>query len=230
MSDMSIFGAVDDYIEGLFIGDDPILDQVVENSRAAGLPEIHVSAVQGKFLMLMARLIGAQKILEIGTLAGFSTIWLARGVAENGHVTTLELHQSQAYLAEKHFELAGVADRISCIVGPAEQTLPTLQDQAPFDMIFIDADKPSYNIYLEHAIRLSRPGGLIIADNVIRSGRVLDPEAVPERIERVNARSVSAFNQTLAQEKRVEAIALQQVGAKSHDGFAIIRVLDNKPA
>ena len=132
MSDMSIFGAVDDYIEGLFIGDDPILDQVVENSRAAGLPEIHVSAVQGKFLMLMARLIGAQKILEIGTLAGFSTIWLARGVAENGHVTTLELHQSQAYLAEKHFELAGVADRISCIVGPAEQTLPTLQDQAPF--------------------------------------------------------------------------------------------------
>jgi len=226
MSDMSIFGAVDQYLETVFVGEDPAMTEVLESSRKAGMPEIHVSAIQGKFLMLMAQLIGARNILEIGTLAGYSTIWLARGVHPGGHITTLELEPVQIELAEKHFRMAGVDERISCICGPAAETLPTLQGQPRFDMVFIDADKPRYGIYLDWAIRLTRPGGLIIADNVVRRGHVLEPASVDDPIERMNAEAIQAFNQALADDPRVDAVALQQVGAKSHDGFALARVRD----
>lgn len=221
MSDSDIFGAVDAYLEATFIGNDPVMDQVLAGSAAAGMPEIQISALQGRFLMLMARMIGAKRVLEIGTLAGYSTIWLARGLAEGGQVTTLELRQNQIELAEGHFEIAGVQDRIRCLQGEAVKTLPGLADEAPFDLVFIDADKPNYPAYLDWSIRLARPGALIIADNVVRSGRVLDPDAVDDQIERDNARAVRHFNQLLADDIRVEAVAMQQIGAKSHDGFAL---------
>ncbi|MEM6903740.1 MAG: O-methyltransferase [Pseudomonadota bacterium] len=221
MSDSDIFGAVDAYLEATFIGDDPVMDEVLVSSAEAGMPDIHVSALQGRFLMLMVQLTGAKRVLEIGTLAGYSTIWLARGLAEGGQVTTLELRQNQIELAEAHFEIAGVQDRIRCLQGEAVKTLPSLVDEAPFDLIFIDADKPNYPAYLDWSIRLARPGALIIADNVVRSGRVLNPDAVDDQIERDNARAVRHFNQLLADDDRVEAVAMQQIGAKSHDGFAL---------
>ena len=224
MNAKKIFGEVDQYLEQLFIGDDPVLDRVLANSAAAGMPAIHVSPLQGKFLMIMAQLIGAKRVLELGTLAGYSTIWLARGVGEDGHVTTLEANADQAKLAEQHFALAGVADRVTCIQGLALRTLPGLEGQPLFDMVFIDADKPNYIAYLDWALKLTRPGGLIIADNVVRRGHVLDPSKSPSEEERSAAQAVRDFNARIAAEPRLTTIALQQVGAKSHDGFAMARV------
>ena len=224
MSGKKIFGEVDQYLEELFIGEDPVLDQVLANSLAAKMPPIHVSPLQGKFLMLMAQLIGAKRVLEIGTLAGFSTIWLARGVGADGHVTTLEANADQAKLAEQHFTLAGVADRVTCIQGLALRTLPGLEGQPPFDMVFIDADKPNYIGYLDWSLKLTQPGGLIIADNVVRRGHVLDPSKSPSEEERSAATAVRDFNAIFAAHPKLDAIALQQVGAKSHDGFAMARV------
>ncbi|MBV6634004.1 MAG: O-methyltransferase [Alphaproteobacteria bacterium] len=221
MSDSPLFAAVDAYLEETFLGQDSVLDQVLESSQAAGMPDIQVSALQGRFLMLMARLTGAERILEIGTLAGYSTIWLARGLKPGGQVTTLELRQNQVELSEKHFEIAGVVDRIRCVQGEAVRTLPRLADEPPFDLIFIDADKPNYPAYLDWSIKLARPGALIITDNVVRAGNVLDPDGAPNQIEQDNAHAVRDFNALLAKDDRVEAVAMQQIGAKGHDGFAL---------
>lgn len=223
----NLFARVDHYIEDLFLPADPVLDQVLANARTAGMPEIHVSPLQGRFLGFMAGLTGAKRVLEIGTLAGYSAICMARALPADGALLTLELDPEQARLCQQHFDLAGLADRIRILIGPALDTLPTLADQPPFDMVFIDADKPGYSDYLDWSLRLTRPGGLIIADNVVRAGRILDPSAVSDPIERGNAEAVDAFNRklaALANAGRVDSIVLQQIGAKDHDGLALIRV------
>lgn len=216
MSDTDLFAAIDAYIEGLFVPDDPVLRAVLESITESGMPPIQVSPVQGKLLYLLAKLCGARRILEVGTLAGYSAIWLARALPVDGRLISLEADPQHAAVARKNLERAGLADRVEVVVGPALETLPVLQarGEKPFDMIFIDADKENYTAYLDWALRLTRPGGLIVADNVIREGQVLAPQES-------FAQGVRAFNAALAAERRVEAIILQQVGVKGHDGLAI---------
>src|SRR5579884_1659872 len=163
---------VDEFLNGALIGDDPALWAALEASNAAGLPPIAVSAQQGKFLFLLASAMRARRILEIGTLGGFSTIWLARGAGPEGRVVTLEYEPKHAEVARTNLERAGLADRVEVIVGAALDTLPTLTG-GPFDLVFIDADKENYPEYLEWAVRLARPGSVIVVDNVIREGGVL---------------------------------------------------------
>src|ERR1700684_2922053 len=167
---------IDAFLDTTVLDDDPALSAALEASDAAGLPRIAVSAQQGKFLSLLAGAIQARRILEIGTLGGFSTIWLARGAGPQGRVVTLEYEPKHAEVARANLQRAGVADQVEVIVGAALDTLPTLTG-GPFDLVFIDADKENYVAYLEWAIKLSHPVSLIVADNVIREGRVLSPEA-----------------------------------------------------
>src|SRR5271166_2284009 len=162
---------VDAFLDATMVGEDSVLSAALQASEQAGLPSIAVSAQQGKFLSLLAGAIGARRVLEIGTLGGFSSIWLARGVGPQGRVTTLEYEPKHAEVARANLERAGVGDRVEIKVGAALHTLPTVTD-GPFDLVFIDADKDNYVAYLEWAIRLARPGAIIVADNVIRDGRV----------------------------------------------------------
>lgn len=221
--DDHIFCALDRYIDGLFAGEDPVLEATLRHMTEAGLPEIQVSAGQGKFLYLLAKLSGARRILEIGTLGGYSTIWLGRALAEGGRLVSLEFDPSHAAVARANIEAAGLDGQVEVIVGPALETLPMLAEQrdASFDLVFLDADKINYVGYLEWAVRLARPGGLIVADNVIRAGAVLDPDSGDP-----SAVGAAAFNAALAAEPRLEAIVLQQVGPKGHDGLAIARLRD----
>jgi predicted O-methyltransferase YrrM len=198
--------AVDRYIADRLLGDDPAVDRT-------GLPRYDVSPPQGALLELLARMVGARAILEIGTLAGYSTIWLARALPPGGRVVTLEADPRYAEVARRN--LAGIAD---VIVGPALETLPTLA--GPFDLIFIDADKRSNAEYLDHALRLSRPGTLIVADNVVRGGAVADPAS-----DDASVRGVRAFFDAVAAEPRLRATAIQTVGAKGYDGFALALVM-----
>jgi len=186
----------------------------------ARLPPIQISPGQGKLLYLLAKIHGAKRILEIGTLGGYSTIWLARALGSHGRVVTLESDPHHAAVAQANFRLAGLSDQIEIITGPALATLPDLQKRAdpPFDLVFLDADKLNYTNYLDGALKLVRPGGLIIADNVIREGAVLDPATTDE-----SAIGAARFNAALAAHPRLEAIVLQQVGIKGHDGLAIAR-------
>lgn len=216
-SGSSVFEAVDTYIDGLFVETDPLLDDIITRAEVAGLPAMHVSPGQGKLLYLMARIIGAKRVVEVGTLGGYSTVWLARGLSEGGQLTTLELDPSHAAFARETLEMAGLSDRCEVIEGPA---LASLQDlQGPVDLVFLDANKDAYPAYLKQAVRLTRPGGLILADNVVREGAVLDPSAMDP-----SAIGAAAFNQALAEHPKLEAIILQQVGLKGHDGMAIARV------
>jgi predicted O-methyltransferase YrrM len=215
MSDL--FLQIDQYIDGLFVGRDPILQAALEASVAAGMPQIHISANQGKLLYLLAKLTGARRILELGTLAGYSTIWLARALPTGGHLTTLEFSAKHAEIARQNIERAGLGDRVEIQVGAALELLPGLS--RPFDLVFIDADKENYPQYLDWSLKLTRPGSLILADNVIRAGKVLDPNH-----EDPNAQGARAFNAQLAADPRVEAVIQQQIGAKGHDGLAIARV------
>ena len=208
---------VDRYISDLLVGPDPALDQALTDSAAAGLPPINVAPNQGKMLLLFARAIGARTILEIGTLGGYSTIWLARAVVPDGRVITLEIDPKYAEIARANVERAAVGDVVDIRVGPAVQTLAQLQ--GPFDLIFIDADKASYPEYLQASLELSRPGTLIIGDNVVRDGAVIDPSN-----EDPNIVGVRRFNEMLAAEPRVVATAIQTVGIKGYDGFAIALV------
>src|SRR6516165_11526832 len=160
---------VDEFLDATVVGDDPVLSAALEASDAAGLPRIAVSAQQGKFLSLLAGAIKARRVLEIGTLGGFSTIWLARGAGPQGRVVTLEYEPKHAEVARANLERAGVGDRVEVIVGAALDTLPTLTG-GPFDLVFIDADKENYVAYLQWAIRLAHPGSVIVVDNVIRKG------------------------------------------------------------
>ena len=213
--------AVDRYLTDLFVPPDPVLEAALQASAAADLPSINVAPNQGKLLQLLARLQGAHTILEIGTLGGYSTIWLARALPAGGRLITLEADPKHAEIARGNLANAGLADVVELRLGPALETLPKLaaERRGPFDLIFIDADKPSYSDYLAWALRLSRRGSLIIADNVVRSGGVIDPANDDPRV-----LGVRRFNELLAREARVSATAIQTVGSKGYDGFALALV------
>ncbi|MCV7438718.1 O-methyltransferase [Mycobacterium seoulense] len=205
---------VDDFLNDTVVGDDPALRAALQASDAAGLPQIAVSAQQGKFLSLLAGAIQAQRVLEIGTLGGFSTIWLARGAGPQGRVVTLEYEPRHAEVARANLERAGVADRVEVIVGAALDTLPTV-DGGPFDLVFIDADKENYVEYLRWAVRLARPGALILADNVIREGQIIEPQR------NAQAEAVRQTLQLMGEHPRLDTAVIQTVGAKRWDGFAL---------
>jgi predicted O-methyltransferase YrrM len=217
-----LWTSVDDYITGLFVPLDPVMQETLATSEAAGLPFISVAPNEGKLLMLLAQLCGARNILEIGTLGGYSTIWLARGMASGGSLITLEASAKHAEIARANIARAGLTGSVEVRVGPAGDTLPQLaaEGRGPFDLIFIDADKESYSEYLAWALKLSRPGTLIIADNVVREGKILDPADDDPRVQ-----GARRFNQLLADEPRVKATVIQTVGGKGHDGMAIAVVI-----
>lgn len=220
------FPQIDHYISTLFNPPDPVLDATEQSIVEAGMPVISVSANQGKFLYLLALLCRAERILELGTLGGYSTIWLARALPQGGRLVTVELEPAYAEVARKNLERAGLAGRVDIRIGRGLDVLPQLEAEGagPFDMIFIDADKPPYTEYFRHALRLSRPGTLIVADNVIREGQVLDPGHPDERVT-----GVQRFNEMLAAEKSVTATILQTVGAKDWDGMALALVNELRP-
>jgi predicted O-methyltransferase YrrM len=220
-----LWTAVDRYITELFVPADPVLDAALQTSAEAGMPAIAVSPNQGKLLMMLARMLGARNILEIGTLGAYSTIWLARGLAAGGRVITLEADPKHAEVARSNIARAGLTHAIDVRVGKAIDTLPGLIKEAPFDMIFIDADKVSYPEYLSWAITLSRAGSLIVADNVVRKGAVIDVASSDP-----NVQGVRRFNEMLAAETRVSATAIQTVGSKGYDGFAILLVQHGEAA
>lgn len=213
--------AVDDYITGHLVSPDPALDGALEASAAAGLPAIHVAPNQGKLLHLIARLQSARNILEIGTLGGYSTIWLARALPPGGKLITLEFNPKNAEVAQANFARAGLTDVIELRLGAAADTLPQLaaERRGPFDLIFIDADKPNNPIYFEWALKLTRPGGLIIVDNVVRDGKIIDANNTDASIQ--GSRSLYEM---LAKEARVTATAIQTVGSKGYDGFIMALV------
>jgi len=210
--------AVDSYITGLLHAPDPALDAALADSEAAGLPSIAVTPPQGKLLTLLALGVKARNILEIGTLGGYSTICLARALSPGGRLITLEYEPKHAAVARANIARAGLADAVEVRVGRALDTLPELaaEGRGPFDMIFIDADKPGYSEYLAWAVKLSRRGTLIIADNVVRDGEVIDPNSTD-----VMVQGIRRFYEALAAESRVNATTIQTVGAKGYDGFTI---------
>jgi predicted O-methyltransferase YrrM len=214
--------AIDDYIAENFLDDDPALDMTLAASEAAGLPPIQVAPLQGKLLMMLAASLGARSILEVGTLGGYSTIWLARALADGGRVITLELDPGHAEVARKNFENAGLADRIDVRVGAALDTLAALHSEGagPFDLIFIDADKPSTPDYFDWAVKLARKGTLIIVDNVVREGAILAAQS-----ENKHVKGLRSFYARVAADSRVTATAIQTVGNKGHDGLAIVWVI-----
>ena len=211
---------VDSYITDTLVQPDAALAAALAASDAAGLPQINVSPAHGKLLWMLARLQNARRILEIGTLGGYSTIWLARGLAAGGRLITLEALEKHAAVARSNLELAGVSKVVDVRVGQALATLPTVKD-GPFDLTFIDADKQSNAEYFTWALKLSRPGSLIVVDNVVRAGAVIDARSRDAAVQ-----GVRRLNQLMAAERRVAATALQTVGAKGYDGFAIALVLE----
>ena len=222
-----LWNAVDGYITDLLLPPDPTLEAALAAADAAGLPPIAITPNQGKLLELLARIHKAQSILELGTLGGYSTIWLARALPEGGRLVTLERNPEYAELAQTNISNAGLAEVVDVRVGPALETLSELYGEraGPFDLIFIDADKQNYPGYLEWSLKLSRVGTLIIGDNVVRAGAILDPEADDHGFEDGGvAAGVRRFYEMLAAEPRVTATAIQTVGAKGHDGFAVALV------
>ena len=219
------WAAVDRYISEKLVGADPALDGAVEHSTAAGLPPIAVSPPQGKLLNLLARTIGARRILEVGTLGGYSTIWLARALSGGGRLVTLEANPDYAEVARANLARAGFADIVELRVGAALDTLPRLAAEGgePFDLIFIDADKKNTPNYFTWALELSRPGSLIIADNVIRDGGVIDPDSDDPAVQ-----GSQRFHDMLSSERdgarRVSATTIQTVGVKGYDGFTLALV------
>jgi predicted O-methyltransferase YrrM len=207
--------AVDRYISELMVPADAALEDALRATEAAGMPAISVSPAQGKMLMLMAQMVGARRILEIGTLGAYSTIWLARSGAK---VISLEADPKHAEVARANIARAGFAGTVDVLLGKAVETLPMLE--GTFDFIFIDADKVSYPEYLQWSIRLSHPGTVIIADNVVRKGAVIDAQSSD-----ANVRGVRRFNEILAADARLSATAIQTVGSKGYDGFTVARVL-----
>ena len=212
-----IYEEVDAYIEKLFVPADPALNAVLQATARRGLPDIQISPAQGKLLYLLARLIRAERILELGTLAGYSAIWLARALKPGGRLVTLEYSPKHADVARDNLAAAGLADQAEIIVGPALTSLADLAGRGapPFDMIFIDADKENYPAYLDWSLKLARPGTLILADNVIRDG------AVARKGGDAMVRAARAFNEMLAGHPKLESVILQQVGTKGHDGLAM---------
>lgn len=216
-----LWTAVDDYLDGLLMPPDPVLEAVIEASNAAGLPAIAVTPTQGKLLHLLARMQRARSILEIGTLGGYSTVWLARALPPDGRLVTLEADPKHYEMARANLERAGLAAMVEQRLGPALETLPQIAAEGlePFDFIFIDADKENYAAYLAWALRLSRVGTAILADNVIRDGEVANAATTDPRV-----LGVRRFLEVMAAEPRVSATTIQTVGSKGYDGFALALV------
>ncbi|WP_430414861.1 O-methyltransferase [Parasphingorhabdus sp.] len=213
---------VDDYIVAHLIGEDPVLEACLAANAAAGLPPIDVSATQGRMLELLARAIQAKNILEIGTLGGYSTICLARSLSDEGRLVTLELEPDFAAVARENIERAGQGRRVEILVGEAIQSLTDIRksDATPFDFVFIDADKQNYATYLDHAVQLARPGAMLIFDNVVREGGIVDPQSDDPKVP-----GTRELYQALVNHPKVDATAVQTVGSKKWDGFllAIVR-------
>ncbi|OFW53228.1 MAG: methyltransferase [Actinobacteria bacterium RBG_16_67_10] len=223
MRPMDRWQAVDDHLVELFDLDDDALRATVAATAAAGMPQIQVSATLGRFLNVQARAIGARRILEIGTLAGYSSIWLARALPRDGRLITLERDPRHAQVARANLARAGLDALVEVRVGPAAESLAALVADGvePFDMVFIDADKEGYPDYLEWSLRLSRPGTLIVADNVVRGGAIIDAASPDSRVQ-----GIRRFNAALARDPRLAATIVQTVGAKGYDGMAFAVVLD----
>ena len=210
MSDR-IWNDVDAYIEDRLVGEDEALSATIRESEAAGLPAIAVSAAQGKLLHLLAMSIGAKRLLEIGTLGGYSAVWMARALPADGKLVSLEIDPRNAEVASRNIARAGLSDKVEILVGPAISRLPALQ--GPFDLAFIDADKESNADYFDHAVRLSRRGGVIVVDNVVRNGAVIDAGG------NAMVQGVRRMMDAIHADKRVTATAVQTVGVKGYDGF-----------
>ncbi|MDR3716858.1 MAG: O-methyltransferase [Puia sp.] len=220
--DTKLFEEVDRYIGDLLAPEDKALTESLQSMQEEGMPSISVTANQGKFLQVMATLCRASSILELGTLGGYSTIWMARALPENGRLITIEVDPHHASVAAKNIARAGVSGKVEIRVGSAFDILPAMIDkgEGPFDLVFIDADKPPYAEYFQFALQLSRPGTLLICDNVIREGRVLDAGSTDDRV-----KGVRRFNKMLSETPGVRAIIVPTVGVKEFDGMALAVVL-----
>src|SRR6267142_2812402 len=216
-----IWEAVETYLDKTLISPDSALDAALADATAANLPAIQVASVQGKLLHLLARIMGARNILEIGTLGGYSTIWMARALPDGGRIVTLEADPKHADVAQKNFTRAGVAAKVELRLGKALDTLPKVaaDGRGPFDMFFIDANKSNMPEYFEWSLKLARKGSVIIADNVVREGAVLDARSKDADIQ-----GIRRFLEMVGKEKRVSGTALQTVSTKSYDGFALVLV------
>jgi predicted O-methyltransferase YrrM len=222
--DDDLWNSVDAHLVATLLEPDPVLDAALADSSAAGLPEIHVAPNQGKLLSLLVRIRGARRVLEVGTLGGYSTIWLARGLPADGRLVSLELEEHNASVARANLERAGLGDRVEVRVGPAADTLAAMvaAGEEPFDLVFLDADKGGYPTYLARALELSGPGTVIVADNVVRGGAVADASTTDP-----NAIGVRRFLADAAADPRLDGTAVQTVGSKGHDGFALLVVTDD---
>lgn len=215
------WAAVEHYYGALLTPDDAALEHTLQSSETAGLPRIQVSGLQGKLLYLLARMVAAHNILEIGTLGGYSTIWMARSLPDDGRLITLEASEKHAEIARANFARAGLAGKIELLLGKALETLPQIvsQGRGPFDLIFVDANRSNLPEYFEWSLKLVRPGSVVIVDNVVREGAVLDIESGDADIQ-----GIRRFAEMVAAEKRVTSTVIQTVGSKNYDGFAVIMV------
>ncbi|MCU7729578.1 O-methyltransferase [Actinoplanes sp. KI2] len=221
-SDESTWAAVDEYFSAALVGEDEVTAAVQRAAEAAGLPSISVSAAQGKLLALLVRSVGAQRVLEVGTLGGYSAVWMARAITRPGRLVTFELEPHHAEVARANVDRAGVGDLVDIRVGPAADGLRALLDERPepFDFAFIDADKTSNAVYFDYAVRLGRPGTLIVVDNVVRGGRVL------HGADEASA-GVRRLVDTLAGRGDVDSVAVQTVGGRGYDGFVLARISES---
>ena len=219
--DETLWTAVDAYLADHLIAKDDALEAALKESEAAGLPAIQVTPLQGRMLAMFAQMVSARRILEVGTLGGYSTIWLARALPEDGRLITLEAAAKHAAVARKNLKRAGVTDRVELREGPALETLPKIEAEGagPFDFIFLDADKEHNAEYLGWALRLAHPGTVIVTDNVVREGEIIDPESDDPMV-----KGTRRFFEAVAQESRVTATAVQTVSGKKYDGFALLIV------
>ena len=218
MSENQIWSAVDTYFADLLAPTDSLLDGALAANHAAGLPAIDVTRNQGKFLQLLVQITQAKRVLEVGLLGGYSTMWMARGLPAGGGIISLERSQKHADVARANLTSAGLIDRVEIRVGPALETMPQLLQEGagPFDLIFLDADKPNNANYLQWALKLARPGTVILVDNIVREGKVIDAESDDE-----NVQGSRRAAEALAAEPRLNAVVMQTVGSKGYDGFAI---------
>lgn len=216
-----MWSAVDRYITDLLVDADEVLEHVIAASDAAGLPSIQVSPPQGKLLGMYVSMIGARKVLEIGTLGGYSTIWMARALPEDGQLVSIEIDPLHAEVAQANFDRAGLSQRIELHTGNAREVMPRLIEDGygPFDLVFIDADKASIPEYFAWSVQMSRPGSAIIVDNVIREGAVVN-----ESSEDASVKGVRRLNEIMANDPRIDATVLQTVGVKGYDGFSVALV------
>ncbi|GGC75625.1 O-methyltransferase [Enterococcus wangshanyuanii] len=213
-----LFSEVDAYFSEKLVGNDPLFDKLLQNNEKYGLPPHDVSPSQGKFLYLLAKIKGAKRILEIGTLGGYSSLWFAKALDSDGQLISLEFDSKHAAVAKENLTAANVSDQVTILVGAAAESLKhmVLSETAPFDLIFIDADKENNSVYLEYALKLAKPGTIIIGDNVVRDGAVLVANSTDGRVQ-----GVRSFVDDLAAHPKLSSIAIETVGVKGYDGFTI---------